>query len=347
MADNTKIAWTNATWNVFVGCTKKSDGCKNCSAIRDANRLSHNPHPKIAAKYAGTVTDDGKNWSGRINFDEETLLLPLRWNRPRMIFVNYTSDTFHAGVPDEWIDRLFAVMAFCPQHTFQVLTKRADRMRDYINNAETRFRVGDAIIGLPQTDEWLRKMSGDELVDFTGAEYSGVDYASEWPLPNVWLIASVENQEMADERVPQLLQTPAAVRGLSVEPLLGPVDLSKHLTGHEEAGAWPRPGNCVAYTPPLDWVIVGGESGPGARPFHVAWARSVVRQCEAAGVPCFVKQLGARVHGDPREFPTSNIVLAPSGGEHAGYIFTLKDRKGGAMEEWPEDLRVRQFPILN
>lgn len=282
MSDGTHIGWTNATWNVLVGCTKKSKGCQNCSAIRDAQRLSHNPHPKIAKKYAGTVTADGRNWTGRINFDEDTLLLPLHWRKPRMIFVNYTSDTFHANVPDGWIDRLFAVMSLCPQHTFQVLTKRIDRARDYL------------ALGVEQG---RRVVLQDAATGWTAAVWM---HSASWPLPNVHLVTSIEDQETADERIPFLLQARAVVRGVSVEPLLGPINLHRvkdpkpavDVEGLTFDALSRKGGIAFKSGVGLDWVIVGGESGAKARPMHPEWVRSLRDQCERANVPFYFKQWG-------------------------------------------------------
>jgi protein gp37 len=213
-------------------------------------------------------------------------------------FVNSMSDLFHEDVAWSLIEQVFDTMQAAPQHTFQVLTKRAENMR--------RF-----------------------------AEYWAFHHSE--PLPNVWLGVSVEDQPRADERIPLLLQTPAAVRFISAEPLLGPVDLDPWLYRVRV-----RPGlACRAYrgepneeiVPRLDWVIVGGESGPGARPTQVQWARSIVQQCAAARVPVFVKQLGAHPHGDDG-----------SDRPNVGNLLHLRDRKGGDMAEWPADLRVREFP---
>jgi protein gp37 len=237
------------------------------------------------------------------------LLEPLSWGKPRRVFVNSMSDLFHEDVPTRFIDRVFAVMALCPQHVFQILTKRPERMRQYVaqvldRKCVTRIAIAAERIrpGGAHTPEWLRNHA-----------YQPASEVSP-PLPNVWLGVSVENQQYADERIPLLLQTPAALRFISAEPLLGPLDLQP----------------AVRYAP-IDWVIVGGESGPGARPFDLAWARSIVQQCQAAGVACFVKQVGAKpvFEGTPV-------------GVFEGYDY--EDPKGGDPSEWPEDLRVREFP---
>lgn len=263
MADHTHIEWTDATWNPITGCSVVSAGCKHCYAMKLAGtRLQHHP------SRAGLTTDTkaGPVWNGQVRLNEEWLDQPLRWRRPRRIFVCAHGDLFHESVPHEWIDRVFAVMAQAPHHTFQVLTKRPERMRAYLAQAEMEVR--------------------DSL------KYEPAAETLSWPLPNVWLGVSVEDQAAADERIPLLLQTPAAVRWVSAEPLLGPVDLSETLDeeGYESGG----PQGWVQTRPHgIDWVVAGGESGTGARPMHPDWARSLRDQCAAAGVPFLFKQWGA------------------------------------------------------
>lgn len=343
MGDKTGIEWTDATWNPLAGCTPVSEGCRNCYAAREAIRLAGNPHAATAEKYQGTarMTGAGPNrravFTGKVNVaDRDTITQPLRWKRPRRIFVNAMSDLFHEAVTDHTLDILFAVMAMAPQHTFQVLTKRPERAARYATRPYLPGAVADA----------ARTYLDALHTDFR------------WPLPNVWMGTSVEDQEAADLRIPHLLRTPAAVRFLSCEPLLGPVDLGWWFTrlDRERVGLSDDPlaasllqthmdhglGDAPTLGGRLHWVITGGESGPGAREFNLAWARSLVRQCRAEGVPVFVKQLGARpavVEGgwhDP-DAPAGTLpVLAP-----------LKDRKGGDPEEWPVDLRVRELPAVN
>lgn len=255
MGDNTGIEWTDATWNPVTGCEKVSQGCKHCYAERDWVRLQHLP------AYAGREFTDVRTHADRLD-------QPLRWKKPRRIFVNSMSDLFHPDIHDDFIGMCFRTMARAPQHTFQVLTKRAKRMRSLLTHPKMRGYVESVT---PQ-----------------------------WPLPNVWLGVSVEDQAAADERIPLLLQTPAPVRWISAEPLLGPVRLSPIC----DAGSRPHPrgggitcpqcggsrmkGGCLG----IDWVVVGGESGPKARPMHPAWARSLRDQCAAAGVPFLFKQWG-------------------------------------------------------
>lgn len=236
MSDKTRIEWTDATWNPVTGCTKVSAGCKNCYAEREWPRMA-----KLVPAYAGREFNDVRTHGERLDQP-----LPLLWKKPRKVFVNSMSDLFHPDVSNQFIASVFRVMRDAPQHVFQVLTKRAERMRDFCT----------------------------------------VYYP--FPLPNVWLGVSVEDQSAANERIPLLLDTPAAVRWISAEPLLGPVDLVVPFAGAKVNSArGARPG-----IPPLDWVVVGGESGPNARPMHPQWARGLRDQCAAAGVPFLFKQWG-------------------------------------------------------
>jgi protein gp37 len=299
MADHSPIEWTEATWNPIAGCSLVSPGCTNCYAMRRvAPRLAMNP---ATPHYAGTVQNSkaGPVWTGRIGIASDAVLLkPLRWKRPRMIFVNSTSDLFHPGVPDAVIDRIFAVMALCPQHTFQVLTKRPERMREYFAAVSKHPipRLSDDIAAhmgemIGSQGMWANEASeqiADRMARALDPDTGG------WPLPNVWLGTSVEDQQRADERIPHLLATPAALRFISAEPLLGPLEIGRHLHDSDCAG-WVARGLCICSEPrevSLDWVIVGGESGPGARPMHPDWVRSLRDQCADAQVPFFFKQWG-------------------------------------------------------
>jgi protein gp37 len=262
VSDKTSIEWTDATWNPVTGCTKVSPGCDHCYAETLAERFRGTP---------GHYYERGFD----VQLRPEKLDQPLRWRRPRRVFVNSMSDLFHDDVPDDYIARVFAVMALAPQHTFQVLTKRHGRMRSLLNQTGPQsFRTSITIEQAAMARPWQPG--------------SGLTVSVEWPLPNVWLGVSVENQQWADIRIPALLDTPAAVRFLSCEPLLGPVDLTDAI--------WPE-GSADECTPDrctcgIDWVIVGGESGRGARPMHPDWARSLRDQCAAAGVPFLFKQWG-------------------------------------------------------
>ncbi|WP_155054535.1 phage Gp37/Gp68 family protein [Streptomyces blattellae] len=281
MSTNTKIEWADKTWSPIIGCDRVSPGCDNCYAINTARIRESNPHSKIAAAFAGTTerNEDGIDWTGKVNLLGDRLDQPLHWKKPAKIFVNSMSDLFHDAVPDDFIVAVFARMWWSPQHTFQVLTKRHGRMRSLV----------------PRIEQCLRKMGHDlELVH--------VPTPLRWPLPNVWLGVSVESQQWADIRIPALLDTPAAVRFLSCEPLLGPVDLTRIAAGSKQQPEmvydalnqrYGVPGRWQAMSSArVDWVIVGGESGRRARPMHPDWARSVRDQCGAADVPFFLKQHG-------------------------------------------------------
>jgi protein gp37 len=536
---DSKIEWTDKTWNPVVGCTKVSAGCKNCyaKALHDQRHKAHVEGKAVPAQYANPFEV--------VQLMPERLRDPLSWRKPQRVFVNSVSDLFHEDIPDEFIDKVFAVMALTPEHTYQVLTKRPERMAEYSRDPQTPYRVArqiDVLLvaeemegveeevrpieGRPsyfvsnlgkvytqhgsavcthcgsdvggigskrycskkckqnaayhrkaghterfasslkelspnvgeqghcrvtlyrdgvqerelvhrlvltafvrpalegeqgchrdgnarnnhicnlrwgtQSDNWedrrrhgngrsYSKLSPEEVetvrvrlasghpasrlakeLGVSDTQIRNIDRYNqwadagriEWPLANCWKGASIENQAAADERIPHLLATPAAVRFLSCEPLLGPVDLSRWLPDPEAeapcdeydaanhaTAEYDGLVQCAECGHPkthhrahgLGWVIVGGESGPGARPMAVEWARSLVRQCKAAGVPVFVKQLGADPAGDT--FPADE--RAPATGNrvlHVRQVLTIRDKKGGDPAEWPADLRVREFP---
>lgn len=258
MADGTAIEWTDATWNPIVGCSVVSPGCTNCYAMRLAGTRLRN-HP---TRQGLTIdTKAGPVWNGEVRLNEDELRAPLRWKRPRKVFVCAHADLFADQVPDDWIDRVFAIMAEAPQHTYQVLTKRPDRARSYF---KSRFRLPDHIM------EFYRE-PGEPLK---------VGYQ---PPANVHLGVSVEDQPRADQRIPILLDTPAAARWVSAEPLLAPLNL--------DCSQWMGDGDDS--TPPrLDWVVVGGESGPSSRPMHPDWVRQIRDDCALDGVPFLFKQWG-------------------------------------------------------
>lgn len=309
------IEWTDAVWNPVTGCSKVSPGCKHCYAERMAKRL---------AGRDGYPADE----PFRVTLHPEKLDLPLRWRKPRRIFVNSMSDLFHEMVMDSFIDKVFAVMALAPRHTFQILTKRPERMLSYLSAAGVSKRVDDAALAIATKWDFDRTAPGKPLpTEFL------LGRANELPLPNVWLGTSVENQQTADERIPLLLQTPAAVRFISAEPLLGAVDLGEltwvslprgvrgdspfqstfaaagirrahtnrfgAMSAIAEAGEWLgiKPAE-MDWCRKLDWVIVGGESGPGARTMHPDWARRIRDACKAAGVPFLFKQHGEWLPAD-------------------------------------------------
>ena len=324
----TNIQWATHVWNPVVGCSKVSEGCRNCYAMVMARRIAAAADARqrrgermtpVLAAYQQVVLRDGggaplPQWSNKVVCIPERLDEPLGWRKPRRVFVDSESDLFHEAVPDEFLDQVFAVMAVANMHTFIVLTKRPPRMRGYLHGGLDRrldvatraFNLGRRGIG-PYVASDIR-MNSDA-----------------WPPPNIWLGVSAEDQGTLDERVAILRETPAAKRFISLEPLLDEhIELTEALEG-------------------IDWVIVGGESGPQARECDVLAVDLVVRQCKAAGVACFVKQLGSRPIlgdiGDPWGWPEENSPVDWETGK-----ITLRDPKGGDPAEWPEHLRVREWP---
>ncbi|SMC64085.1 DUF5131 family protein [Sporomusa malonica] len=229
-----KIEWTDKVWNPVTGCSKISPGCDNCYAER------------MSKRFAETWGLSADNYFD-VKFHPDRLLDPIKWRKPSKIFVCSMADLFHDKVLFKQIADVFKIMADCPQHTFLLLTKRPDSMKDFF--------------------DYVKPVGRD------------------WPLPNVWLGVTAENQEQADKRIPILLQIPAAVRFVSVEPMLGPVDLQYYFDDYAM-------NELIHRSVTLDWVICGGESGPKARPMHPEWARSLRDQCQSAGVPYFFKQWG-------------------------------------------------------
>jgi protein gp37 len=270
-----KIAWTDATWNPVTGCSKVSPGCANCYAERFAERFRG---------VAGHPFEHGFD----LQLRPERLDEPLHWRKPRRVFVCSMADLFHPDVPDEFIGSVFTSMSYVPSHTFQVLTKRPERMASFLSGVATS----------PQG--WLTH-NGMDPKGIARGDNLGQIIHGDWPMPNVWLGTSIENDRFVG-RADYLCQTPAAVRFVSAEPLLGPLP-SLDLTG-------------------IDWVIVGGESGPGTRRMDPEWVRDLRDRCKAAGVAFFFKQAGA--------------VLAREWG--------CKSLKGEDPAEWPEEFQIRQTP---
>lgn len=300
----TSIEWAQHVWNPVTGCTRVSSGCDFCYAATMTKRLA----AMGQEKYAGLINEGKGHFNGVIKLHPDTLEIPLRRKKPTTYFVNSMSDLFHRDVPFEFVDKVFAVMALAHQHTFQILTKRPDRMAEYMTTGESRYfdsgRFGKVI-------DASFELEREGIIEPFMRDGTG----SWWPIVNVWLGTSVENQETADERIPHLLRCTAAVRFLSCEPLLGPVDLTRirwaridvNPADYARHGVpapdemWSLNNALVsleadewnAEKPGIDWVIVGGESGPGARPMHPEWARSIRDQCVKADVAFHFKQWGA------------------------------------------------------
>ncbi|MHB1953512.1 MAG: DUF5131 family protein [Acidiferrobacteraceae bacterium] len=309
MSDKTGIAWTEATWNPVTGCTKVSAGCKHCYAERDWPRF-YGKTEVIVPLPQGHVIDGVRLTEvlaarpfTHVLCHEDRLDTPIRWKRPRKIFVNSMSDLFHENVPDQFIDQVFATMALCHRHTFQILTKRPERMQSYLADEHVTDRIWAHAI----------RISGEQI-------------PVDWPLSHVWIGVSVEDQAAAEDRIPLLLQTPAAIRWVSAEPLLGPIDLSKYLSVHHEV-------------PALNWIVIGGESGPKSRRFDLDWARCIIRQCANSNTVCFMKQLGTKPGYHSEAMPPLWHDLSPlAGGPH--------HRSWADPSVWPDDLRVRNYPDL-
>ena len=311
MADKSKIEWTDATWNPITGCSRVSAGCVHCYAEHlAATRLKFHPSRK-------GLTNRRGRWNGEVRLNEQWLDQPMRWKRPQRIFVCAHSDLFYDKIPEAWIDKVFAVMAMSPQHIFQVLTKRPKRMLTYL----VQFDEDEAI-----------ERVAHQAVEIADSPCAAgiIEDATMIRLPNVWCGVSAENQESFEERYRYLKDVPTAVRWLSLEPLLGPINVRISLP-ECECGDYrhhhPDDGPCVfnsrrdlahGFTdcrkfrpmwPAVDWVVVGGESGPGYRPMDHDWARSLRDQCSIAQVPFFMKQVAGK-----RPIPADLMVRQWPGG---------------------------------
>ncbi|MBC6429679.1 phage Gp37/Gp68 family protein [Nostoc sp. HG1] len=303
---STNIEWADETINPIVGCSRISPGCEKCYAATAAK----SPRLQQFTQYQAV-----SKWDGTVEFVKSQLIKPLYWRKSKRIFVCSMADLFHANVPDEWIHQVMAVAALSPQHTFQILTKRPERMKEYFS----------------QQSLWVKwyEAAKENLWDAVSEKFGGLINLQQYftlqpfPLPNMWLGASTENQQMADKRIPILLQIPASVRFLSCEPLLEEIDfrqagvIQKLISDDSE---W------ELVNEDIQWIVVGGESGPNSRPCHIEWIESIVQQCQQSQTPVFVKQLGANAKFDQQRFKT-------------------RDNKGGDIEEFPQHLQVREFPF--
>lgn len=395
MGDKTGISWTDASWNCIRGCSRVSEGCRHCYAETMAGRFCGPGRPydglatrkerevKIAATLTkrpdGTIDQKSQfktiseaRWTGKVSFIPEHLLDPVRWQKARRIFVNSMSDIFHEGLSNEQIAAIFAVMALAKRHTFQVLTKRSRRMREWFQWAG-RLTMPE-ILGFAYDQ---LKDHPDELATLKRADRNLGGYM--WPLPNVWIGVSVENQEAADERIPDLLGTPAVVRFLSCEPLIDSVSLAKWLReggksgkskdnpdhtsasssvggGHVQSGESPETGNVAesqvgpggspapATHPLLSWVIAGCESGPGMRDCNHQWLRVLRDECRRGGIRYFLKQARSAQEGGHRLYPSgqaarSEVVDVVKAGEGS------KVKPGGVIERpYLDGFTHQEFP---
>lgn len=293
MAEHTAIEWTDATWNPVTGCSIESPGCRDCYAATLAGTRLRN-HPSRAG-LTTRAANGAHVFNGTVRFNDQWLDQPLRWTKPRMVFPIAHGDLFHPAVPTAWIDKVFAVMARARWHTYQVLTKRAKRMREYMTDPKTYGRIIAASFDIPCCA--MESMP--------------------WPLPHVWLGVSVEDQPRT-KRIHELMRTPAGVRWLSMEPLIRRVDVRAiriaervtldALTGFHACTSDPQTGETPLPLPeklmPIDWIVAGGESGRTARPMHPDWVRLVRDQCVAAHIPFLFKQWGTFIPADQEESRT-------------------------------------------
>ena len=322
----TSIEWCDESWNPVVGCTRVSSGCDNCYAMGVAHRQLAPQHKGLTKLRPKGSSKPGVDWNGVVRCVPNQLAKPMHWKKPRRIFVNSMSDLFHTAVPFEFIAKVFAVMASCPRHTFMVLTKRPACALAWYRWQEDLAANDPSAILWPERARERDRLGEPGLGGRPPRELAFYSAYPKWPLPNVHLGVSTEDQSTFDQRVPLLLQCPASVRWISAEPLLGMIDLEYGLDPRERDvdRAWPE----VPRVARLDWVVVGGESGPGARPCIVPDVRHIVQQCTWNDVPVFVKQLGRRPIGLDLDSPDAK----------------LAHRKGSDPTEWPEDLRIRQLP---
>lgn len=301
MADKSKIEWTDSTWNPTYGCSRVSEGCRFCYAERFIHRFSGE-----GQRYEGlTVTRGGRpGWTGKIQLAEERLDQPLRWQRPRRIFVNSLSDVFHENIPFEYIAAIFGVMGAATKHQFQVLTKRPDHALEFFRKLREEhkgFDPGEVCLQYARNLFFKSKMLHASILP---------PKSEQWPYMNVWLGVSTEDQETADYRIPRLMQMPAHIRWISAEPLIDSMIL---------------PMSAVK-DPGLDWVVVGGESGPGARPMDPAWVETLHNQCDELNIPFHFKQWGLLSNNPDQDDPTAKT---NGGGAKGGRLFK--------EQTWDED----------
>jgi protein gp37 len=337
MGDNSHIEWTDATWNPATGCTRVSPGCDHCY-------IDRTPPFRMNGR---SFDQPGVGGSTGVLLHPDRLDQPLRWTRGRRVFVNSLSDLFHDDIPDEYIAEVFAVMALAPQHTFQLLTKRHGRMRSLLTNpcvidgpsGPLSFEAVVRNVAWNMRNRWLTEHPGKAARFPKGDDFS-------WPLPNLWLGVTVEDQKHADLRIPALLNTPAAVRFLSCEPLLGAIDLAR-VRPRTYGGSlfhdarWPVADRDTGaeLLPALDWVIAGGESGPAARPMHPGWLRSLRDQCMDAAVAFHFKQWGEWIPVDDPE--GSDVWVLPETGATQPWSLASRGADGGRWSPHPDSVMRR------
>jgi protein gp37 len=343
---STDIQWTNESWNPIAAfdretgkrgwfCVHASTGCLNCYAEK-TNTWRGNGHLYRVPNLEKV----------EIRLLDDVLLKPFHWREPRRVFPCSMTDLFFDAHSDAMLDRMFAVMALTPRHTYQVLTKRAARLRAYFTTPDRKRRIAETVMELSGRLAAAAKSHKARV----SLDHFSACFAGAGPFPNVWLGVSTENQKAADDRIPDLLATPAAVRWISAEPLLDHLDLTCiELTASTRLNALTGGGGI----PRLDWVVGGGESGPSARPCDIDDLGRIVYQCRAAGVACFVKQLGALpvdgslTLGREATDAEASRIRSAWGFDHTDglpAVLELRDSHGGDEAEWPGLFRVREFP---
>lgn len=336
MGDQRKggIAWTEQTWNPIRGCSRVSEGCRFCYAEEMAARFCGEGQP-----YEGLATRNPARWTGEVRLIAKHLADPVRWKRPRMIFVNSMSDLFHEKLSNEQIAAVYGMMVAAPWHVFQVLTKRPERRREWHRWLSEQDKDPREVLARAARQALVGASDADIEAFLNRGEWTWGPHRV-WPAANIWEGVSVEDQRTADERIPILLDTPAALRWISAEPLLGLLSVDRWV--RPRWGALTARNTRPLESECLDWVVVGGESGPHARVCEIVWIRSIMRECAEGAVPCFTKQLGYRAQDAVNGIAGRGLVVPA---DAADLVSTrLRCPAGKDWDEWPEDLRVRQWP---
>jgi len=323
MGATTDITWAEATWNAVYGCSPApgNKGCDNCYAKRWVHRFAGHQNK------LGETSRAVENWDGNVRFMPERLIIPLKWRTPKTIFANSLFDLFHPNIPDEWIDKIFAAICAAHWHRYLILTKRTDRMRVYLTTPGRYHRISQYWSDLVQLafirNEYPKLKPGMKPIDPKKPVF-----------PHVAFLASISTQADADRLIPDLLETPVAYRGVSYEPSLGKIDLQRPAPHSCETEDCVRHGNCPPWMIQLlDLVIMGGESGPKARPMHPDWARSMRDQCASAGVPFHFKQWGefAPCPINPCEVDMVTDAVFKHGPGHDGFVWRVGKKNSGRL----------------